>query len=1027
MGMSMIDINKLCLGCMREKKTAGGACPYCGFDLSAYQSNPRCLPPNTILAGKYLVGRVLGQGGFGITYMGFDLNMETRVAIKEYFPVELVSRDTTSMTGDRVLSLSGEKSRTYQQGLEKYVTEARNVSRFSDISGVVSVKDFFYENETAYIVMEYIEGESLKDYLAERGGSLPEAEALAILRPVLDALSKIHTAGIIHRDISPDNIMLTFKEEAESDLSSGAAGAAETGKRIGRRIESVKLIDFGAARMTAKNDQKSLTIILKHGYAPEEQYRTHGEQGSWTDVYAISAVLYRMLTGETPVSAMDRMFQDSLKGFDAFPVKVSKGTATADLKGLAVKKEDRIQSIAELTGALYEGKTVRKNGVKKRGKTVVAIGGVAVCGLLAVGLFFTFGRRQAGQESTSTMQTAEMEQATETLMQEDISAAEDSSGETQTIDLQQEEEDFGEVIVTAVPQTSYAASNTHALILLEDGTVTSMGSNAYGQRNLSEWTRIAAVAAGDTFSAGLRENGTVVIAGQLDGVDDVERWTDIVEIAATGSYVYGLTTEGTIVTNDTRRQAQECLEWSGIRTIAAAGYVLCGLTEDGQVLSTGLEGTSAEIAGWDDVQFLALNQYIVIGVKEDGTAIRANLWTDKNVYGYSDLTMPGLENFQDIVQMTVSYSSCYAVSENGEVYTAGFPLSFRESFHETISGWSGMSGVLINGLSNSHAIGIRKDGEIVETSVNQGNVSVEDMSDLAQVRIYNGLQSQTGSVLGLTKDGTVLCWTSGSFFSDFIVLAQNVSDLGEVGELEYFYSEIDLYEGSYYLDADGYLYMQIPEEEDYAGLSLVNEEPLIQVSSPDNTMANDAAIYVAGVDADGQVHLYQAGVLELPEALYAVEDWTDIVQVACRSGRDDYYNSEILGLRSDGTVVSIDFDGNQSETAAGWSDITGLYAGGYAIGAIRADGTAVFLEDSAEYNYGQYNTYDWTDLTQLAMGLYHTAGLRSDGTVYAVGSNDAGQCEVEDWTDVVYISAGDSCTLGVQSDGTFLIAGDIGW
>ena len=197
------------------------------FGIKTDKQNPRALAVNTVLAGKYLVGPVLGEGGFGITYAGYDLNMETRIAIKEYFPVELVTRDTTRRTSggggeasgssvsgnaapsesasggsgafasgvsssgggsDRVISLSGEKSKTYQQGLKKYVDEARNVSQFADIPGIVSVKDFFYENNTAYIVMEYIEGISLKEYLKQKGGKLSEEESLAILRPVLEAL-----------------------------------------------------------------------------------------------------------------------------------------------------------------------------------------------------------------------------------------------------------------------------------------------------------------------------------------------------------------------------------------------------------------------------------------------------------------------------------------------------------------------------------------------------------------------------------------------------------------------------------------------------------------------------------------------------------------------------------------------------------------------------------------------------------------------------------------------------------------------
>ena len=334
----------------REKRGMDGRrenpsrCPHCGFSLSDYRQNPRCLPVNTVLAGKYLVGKVLGEGGFGITYMGYDLNMKTRIAIKEYFPVELVSRDTTRLSegggSDRVISLSGEKSKTYRQGLQKYVDEARSVSRFSGTPGIVSVKDFFYENDTAYIVMEYIEGVSLKEYLKQRGGKLPEEEALAILRPVLEALEQVHGAGIVHRDISPDNIMLTFGEGDGSSGESGGSGIAP--ETVHGNIAAVRLIDFGAARMTAKNDQKSLTIILKHGYAPEEQYRSHGEQGPWTDVYALCAVLYRMLTGTVPEPAMDRLFSDGLKRPEELGADVSPAVSEAVMKGLAVKKENRI-------------------------------------------------------------------------------------------------------------------------------------------------------------------------------------------------------------------------------------------------------------------------------------------------------------------------------------------------------------------------------------------------------------------------------------------------------------------------------------------------------------------------------------------------------------------------------------------------------------------------------------------------------------------------------------------------------------
>ena len=416
------------------------------FRIKTDKQNPRCLTVNTVLAGKYLVGPVLGEGGFGITYAGYDLNMETRIAIKEYFPVELVTRDTTrrsvgdggevsgsgaSVNGistsgklasgsipsaggvsssgggsDRVISLSGEKSKTYQQGLKKYVDEARNVSQFADIPGIVSVKDFFYENNTAYIVMEYIEGISLKEYLKQKGGKVSEEEALAILRPVLEALEKVHAAGIVHRDISPDNIMLTFTEE-------GKAGAGQSGvSAVYGNISAVKLIDFGAARMTSKNDQKSLTIILKHGYAPEEQYRSHGEQGPWTDVYALCAVLYRMLTGKVPESAMDRLFSDELKRPEELGAKVSQTMSEAIMRGLAVKKEERIQSVRELMDALYQGKPVGKAGKKWFRYSIFA---AAAAGVLLLGVIMVqvANRPQEMEAVRQTEETAEMAEGAE--------------------------------------------------------------------------------------------------------------------------------------------------------------------------------------------------------------------------------------------------------------------------------------------------------------------------------------------------------------------------------------------------------------------------------------------------------------------------------------------------------------------------------------------------------------------------------------------------------------------------------------
>lgn len=319
----MINPNNLCPGCMNELKTGEKFCAKCGYHIGAEAVNPRCLPPYTVLAGKYLLGKVLGEGGFGVTYLGWDLNLEMKVAIKEYFPTGLATRDTTNATVTQLQILPGNAKNYFEKGLAKYTEEAKLLSRFSKEDGIVSIKDYIYENGTAYIVMEYIDGESLKDEMERMNYPYSEALVMKRIMPILNVLERVHEVGIMHRDISPDNIMIE-----------------KNGK--------VRLIDFGAARVATGDDNKSLTIMLKHGYAPEEQYRTKGSQGPWTDVYSICATMYRMLTGEVPEDAMDRLYQDKLKPVSQFQNDCSPEINRIIMKGLSVRADNRYQSIREL-------------------------------------------------------------------------------------------------------------------------------------------------------------------------------------------------------------------------------------------------------------------------------------------------------------------------------------------------------------------------------------------------------------------------------------------------------------------------------------------------------------------------------------------------------------------------------------------------------------------------------------------------------------------------------------------------------
>ena len=317
-----------CPNCMQSLSGNDDVCPYCGFEIANYEERTTCLRPFTVLQNKYMLGRVIGVGGFGITYIGWDLNLQTYIAIKEYFPESLASRDTSGENGSNQVVPHDAQKDIYDKGLKRYVEEAQNLSKFYQLQGIVSVKDFFYENGTAYIVMEYINGINLKEYLNNSGGRLPEATVLALMKPVLESLFQIHNSGLVHRDISPDNIMVT------SD-----------GK--------IKLIDFGSARGQSSESDKTYTVILKHGYAPPEQYYAKGNQGPWTDIYSLCAAMYKMLTGQIPPNSVERMENDEYVQPSAWGVPVSPRTEAVLARGLAVKVNERYQNIGELLNDLY--------------------------------------------------------------------------------------------------------------------------------------------------------------------------------------------------------------------------------------------------------------------------------------------------------------------------------------------------------------------------------------------------------------------------------------------------------------------------------------------------------------------------------------------------------------------------------------------------------------------------------------------------------------------------------------------------
>lgn len=320
---------KICYSCFRELPAGAGVCPECGCgaDLKNEEKYPYSLPCGSVLNGRYIIGRVLGQGGFGITYAGQDFNSKKLVAIKEYFPDTMASREQSHS----VVPLNSDRNTAFEYGKEQFLREARTLSAFIGSPNIVRVHRFFEENGTAYFVMEYVHGQNLRQYLESRGGRISWEEAWKIMMPVLEALSEIHSKKIIHRDIKPENIIMT---------------------RDGR----AKLIDFGAARYHYGEKSRSLTAVLTPGYAPWEQYYTRGEQGPWTDVYALAATMYFCITGKTPPDSIERMDKDRLEKPSSLGISIPDYAEAALLKAIALKKKDRFQTTYDFRNAVLDGK-----------------------------------------------------------------------------------------------------------------------------------------------------------------------------------------------------------------------------------------------------------------------------------------------------------------------------------------------------------------------------------------------------------------------------------------------------------------------------------------------------------------------------------------------------------------------------------------------------------------------------------------------------------------------------------------------
>ncbi|MDO4285358.1 MAG: protein kinase [Eubacteriales bacterium] len=365
-----------CMNCMKEYEDEFEVCPHCGFVRGAKPKEPYHLYPGMMLAGKYEIGTVIGFGGFGVIYKAWDRNLEKIVSIKEYYPTAFLSR----VSGEMQVHIYDKKNvEAFEKGKKEFLEEARNLAKFNDHPNIVHVYDFFEENGTAYFVMEYLDGCNLKTYLQvnrKKGKKVSVDTALQITQAVLSALKAIHAEKVIHRDIKPGNIFIC-------------------------KDGTIKLIDFGAARFSDNDTEKTRTIIITPGYAPAEQYQTKSKQGPFTDIYATGAVLYEMLTGVKPEESINRKVEDTVEDPQTLNPEVPAYVSSAVMRAMAIQPEIRFQNVDQFAKALLSQKEVRDARREIRYRKRRRILRIAALLLLvaAAGVFCVFQYRNARKEA----------------------------------------------------------------------------------------------------------------------------------------------------------------------------------------------------------------------------------------------------------------------------------------------------------------------------------------------------------------------------------------------------------------------------------------------------------------------------------------------------------------------------------------------------------------------------------------------------------------------------------------------------
>lgn len=366
---------KRCLLCFKEYSPELHTCPFCGTPDEIAPNEPIQLNPGTILNGRYLIGTAIGSGGFGILYKAWDLKLEAPVAVKEFFCSRLMTRAVG--VSEVIVGKKSDTVAEYEYRKARFLDEARNLAKFTDSKFIPTVFEYFEGNNTAYIVMELLHGENLSEYLKGHGGKIPIGFAALIANEMGNALSLLHSKGIVHRDVAPDNIFITSDDELHSVL-----------------------LDLGAAYLPdASHDV--IDIVLKPGYSPPEQYNSMDGVGVWSDIYALGATLYVAITGVKPDEASNRKIEDKVLPPNAIDPNIPENLSNTIMKAMAVEPHMRFKTVKDFLRALNGEKKVTTLVKEKKLRKRRRLGGIiaaTLCLALLSGIVFNAYNRKKNEE-----------------------------------------------------------------------------------------------------------------------------------------------------------------------------------------------------------------------------------------------------------------------------------------------------------------------------------------------------------------------------------------------------------------------------------------------------------------------------------------------------------------------------------------------------------------------------------------------------------------------------------------------------